>query len=159
MMDFSEICSSCGGKCCKDANPPLSQRRIDILIKNGVKIEDIEFGKYAHPKSREDGFCIFFKDGKCSIHKIKPETCVAGPFTFDLKGNVLEIYIKTEEICPLVSFLKKNRKAYKEQFKLAVTNIVQLILDLDRKSLEEILKIEEPETEKVASIRLSFEEE
>ena len=158
MTDFFEICSRCGGICCKDANPPLSKRRIDILLKNGVKIEEIVFEKYAHPKAGEDGFCIFFENGKCRIHDFKPETCVAGPFTFDLRGEILEIYLKKEEICPLVGFLKKNRNAYKEQFRKAVANIVQLILDLDKKSLEEILKIEEPETIKVSSIHLRLEE-
>ncbi len=32
-----------------------------------------------------DNKCIFFCDGKCSIHSIKPETCQAGPFTFDME--------------------------------------------------------------------------
>ncbi len=157
MTDFSEICFKCSGKCCKDANPPLSRKRIEILLKKGVKTEEIAFGRYAHPKTKADGFCIFFENGKCRIHDYKPETCVAGPFTFDLKGEVLEIYIKKEEVCPLVEYLKKNKKIYYEQFRIAVANIVQLILDLDKESLEEILKIEEPETVKVSSIHLRIE--
>ncbi|MCS7118828.1 MAG: YkgJ family cysteine cluster protein [Archaeoglobaceae archaeon] len=156
-MDFVEICSECGGKCCRDANPPISRRRLEILLKNGVKVDKIAFEKYMHPKTKEDGFCIFLDNGKCSIHEIKPETCVAGPFTFDLKGDVLEIFLKKEDICPLVTYLKRDKRAYKEQFKRAVASIVQLILDLDKESLEEILKIEEVETVKVAEIKLSYE--
>lgn len=154
MIDFIEICSKCGGQCCKDANPPLSQNRLEILLKNGIEREKIHFGKYMHPKSKEDGFCIFFENGKCSIHKIKPETCVAGPFTFDLKGDVLEIYIKKENICPTVKYLKENKKAFKTQMLTAIENIVNLINDLDEQSLQEILKIEEPETVKVTEIYL-----
>ncbi|MDI9646498.1 MAG: YkgJ family cysteine cluster protein [Archaeoglobales archaeon] len=158
MIDFIEICSKCGGQCCKDANPPLSRRRLAILLENGIDIEKIAFEKYMHPKSKEDGFCIFFDNGKCSIHTIKPETCVAGPFTFDLKGDMLEIYLKLEKICPLVAYLKKDKKAYREQFRVAVENIVQLIMDLDERSLREILKIEEPDTVKVAEITLKLKE-
>ncbi len=154
MIDFIEVCSICGGQCCKDANPPLSKRRLEILLKNGVEIEKIHFGKYMHPKAKEDGYCVFFENGRCKIHRIKPETCVAGPFTFDLRGEVLEIYIKTEKICPLVKHLKENREAYKAQFEVAVEKIVALIRDLDEQSLSEILKIEEPETVNVAEIDL-----
>ncbi|MEM4566178.1 MAG: YkgJ family cysteine cluster protein [Archaeoglobaceae archaeon] len=154
MMDFIEICSTCGGQCCKDANPPLSQKRLEILFKSGVERDKIHFGKYVHPKAKEDGYCIFFEKGMCTIHRIKPETCVAGPFTFDLKGEVLEIYIKTESICPLVRYLKENEEAYRVQFEIAVEKIITLINDLDEQSLSEILKIEEPETVKVAEIDL-----
>lgn len=154
MIDFFEVCSRCGGQCCKNANPPLSKKRLEILFKNGVEKEKIFFGKYAHPKAREDGYCVFFENGKCTIHSIKPETCVAGPFTFDLKGEILEIYIKKESICPLVRHLKENEEAYRAQFEIAVEKIIELIKDLDEQSLSEILKIEEPETVKVAEIDL-----
>lgn len=150
MIDFIEICSVCGGQCCKDANPPLSRKRLEILFRNGVEREKIHFGKYIYPKAGKDGYCVFFDNGKCSIHSIKPETCVAGPFTFDLKGDVLEIYIKTERICPLVRYLKENEKAYRTQLNIAIEKIITLINDLDEQSLQEILKIEEPDTVKVA---------
>lgn len=153
MIDFYSICSKCGGKCCKDAKPPLTMKRLQMLLESGVSAESIEFGRYAHSKVREDGYCVFF-DEKCAIHNIKPETCVAGPFTFDLKGDVLEIYLKKESICPLVRLLRENEILYKKQFEIAVENILRLIQELGRDELEEILKIEEPETEKVAEIKL-----
>ncbi|MCS7122170.1 MAG: YkgJ family cysteine cluster protein [Archaeoglobaceae archaeon] len=154
MTDFYFICSKCGGICCKDAKPPITKRRLEILLNAGAKLENFEYKKYRYPKVREDGFCIFFIDGKCSVHNVKPETCVAGPFTFDLKNEKLEIYIKKPTICPLVSLLKEDQKLYEEQLCRALENIVRLILDLDRSELEEILKVEEYEIEKVFELNL-----
>lgn len=156
MINFIQICMGCGGRCCFNANPPLSSRRIKILLDNGVSIDKIDFKKYPHPKARGDGYCIFFEDGKCIIHHIKPETCVAGPFTFDLRNSILEIYLKKDEICPLAKYLRENLEVYEKQFKLAVENITRLIEDLDDEVLAEILKIDEPETFKVAEIPLSL---
>ena len=98
---------------------------------------------------------MLFKNGKCSIHTIKPETCVAGPFTFDIKDNVLQIFLKRENICPMVRFLKANRKAYDGLFEVSVENIMHLIENVPAAEMEEILKIEEPETDLVAEIQLS----
>lgn len=153
-MDFWEICSKCGGKCCFEAKPPISNKRLQILLQNRIEAECIEFGKYKHLKLKSDGYCVFFTNNKCGIHEIKPETCVAGPITFDVKGDKLEIYIKKETICPLVGFLKENREILSAHIRIAVENIVELIKNLDRGELEEILKIEEPETEKLFEISL-----
>ena len=46
--------------------------------------------------------------GKCGIHAIKPETCRAGPFTFDVKGDTIEIFLKFEEICPVVRLYQEH---------------------------------------------------
>lgn len=153
-MDFIEICSKCGGRCCFEAKPPISNKRLKILIENGISPEFVEFGRYKHLKIKEDGYCVFFENGKCKIHKIKPETCVAGPITFDIKGDKLEIYIKKETICPLVRFLKENELILNEHLEIAIAKIVELIKELDYSELEEILKIEEPETEKIIEINL-----
>ena len=93
---LSQACNECHlvGGCCFDARPPLSQERIDILLKNGVSAGAVEFAGYKRLRLKPDSFCVLFQDGKCSIHSIKPETCVAGPFTFDMKGNILQIFIK-----------------------------------------------------------------
>ncbi|NHW23701.1 MAG: YkgJ family cysteine cluster protein [Archaeoglobales archaeon] len=154
MMDFIEICSKCGGKCCFEARPPISNKRLKILMENGIGPEFVEFGKYKHLKLRNDGYCVLFENGKCKIHEIKPETCVAGPITFDIKGGKLELYIKKETICPLVKFLKENEAVFREHLKIATEKIVELIKELDNGELEEILKIEEPETEKILEISL-----
>ncbi|MDK2795230.1 MAG: uncharacterized protein PWQ58_429 [Archaeoglobaceae archaeon] len=141
-------------RCCFEAKPPISKKRLKILLDNGISSEFVEFGRYRHLKIKEDGYCVFFENGKCKIHAIKPETCVAGPITFDIKDDMLELYIKKAEICPLVKFLKENEQILKEHLSIAVEKIVDLIRELDREELEEIIKIEEPETEKILEISL-----
>lgn len=153
---LSQACNECHlvGGCCFEARPPLSQKRIDILLKNGVSANAMEFAGYKRLRLKPDGFCTLFQDGKCSIHSIKPETCVAGPFTFDIKGDTLQIFIKRESICPMVRFLKANRKAYDGLFETSVEKIMDLVNSVPEAEMAEILKIEEPETDLVAEIRL-----
>ena len=154
---ISQACSECHleGGCCFEARPPLSQERIDILRKNGVAEDAVEFAGYKRLRLKQGGFCVLFQNGKCSIHSIKPETCVAGPFTFDIKSNVLQIFLKRESICPMVRFLKANRKAYDGLFETSVENIMHLVNSVPASEMAEILKIEEPETDLVAEIQLS----
>lgn len=153
---LSRACGSCrlSGGCCLEARPPLTQQRIEILLAGGVSPEDIEFAGYKRLQLKPDGFCVLFRDGKCSVHSIKPETCVAGPFTFDIEGSILQIFLKKESICPMVAFLKENREAYDGLFETSVAKIVDLVYALPPSELAEVLKIEEPETELVAEIRL-----
>jgi hypothetical protein len=153
---LSQACNECHlvGGCCFEARPPLSQERIDILLKKGVSADAVEFAGYSRLRLKPDGFCVLFQDGKCSIHSIKPETCVAGPFTFDIKGDTLQIFIKRESICPMVRFLKANRKAYDGLFEISVEKIMDLVNSVPEAEMAEILKIEEPETDLVAEIRL-----
>ena len=153
---LSQACNECHlvGGCCFDARPPLSQERIDILLKNGVSEDAVEFAGYKRLRLKPDGFCVLFQDGKCSIHAIKPETCVAGPFTFDMKGNILQIFIKRESICPMVRFLKANRKAFDGLFEASVERIMELVNKVPPLEMAEILKIDEPETDLVAEIKL-----
>ena len=153
---ISQACSEChlDGGCCFEARPPLSQERIEILLKNGVAKDAVEFAGYKRLRLKQDGFCVLFQNGKCSIHTIKPETCVAGPFTFDIEDNVLQIFLKRESICPMVRYLKANRKAYDGLFETAVEKIMHLVKNVPASEMAEILKIEEPETDLVAEIKL-----
>jgi len=137
------------------AMPPLTKKRIDILLANGVSPEEIEIKGYKRLRLKPDGFCVLFQDGKCSVHSVKPESCVAGPFTFDVKGRILQIFLKNPSICPMVEVLKKDRKAYGSLFELSVSKIVELVNDLPTEELLEIVKIDEPETELVAEIKLT----
>ncbi len=153
---LSRACDECklAGGCCFEARPPLTSERIEILLSNGASRDDIDFYRYKRLKLKPDGFCVMFKEGKCSIHTIKPETCVAGPFTFDMKGSILEIYLKKENICPMVRLLKENSEIYDGLFETAVEKIIDLVRKLPKEELTEILRIEEPETELVMEIRL-----
>ena len=153
---LSRACDDChlAGGCCFEARPPLSQKRIDILMENGVSADAIEFVGYKRLRLRQDGFCVLFRDGKCSIHDIKPETCVAGPFTFDIEGDMLQIFLKRESICPMVRFLRANRKAYDALFETSVEKIMDLIRSVPEEEMAQILQIDESETDLVAEIRL-----
>ncbi len=153
---ISRACSLCqfSGGCCFEARPPLCQERIDILMKNGVPANAVEFAGYKRLRIKPDGFCVLFDQGKCSVHSIKPETCVAGPFTFDIKKGVLQIFLKRESICPMVQFLKEDRKVYDGLFKTAVEMITCLIKAVPQSEMAEILKIDEPETDLVAEIAI-----
>jgi Fe-S-cluster containining protein len=90
--------------------------------------------------------------GRCTIHGIKPETCRAGPFTFDVRGDTIEIYLKFERICPLVRLLKDDPAAYGRQYAVAVGAITQLVSDLTEEEIRAVCSREEPETEKVTEI-------
>ena len=153
---LSRACDDChlAGGCCFEARPPLSQKRIDILMENGVSADAIEFVGYKRICLRQDGFCVLFRDGKCSIHDIKPETCVAGPFTFDIEDDMLQIFLKRESICPMVRFLRANRKAYDALFETSVEKIMDLIRSVPEEEMAQILQIDEPQTDLVAEIRL-----
>jgi hypothetical protein len=125
-----------------------------MLMENGVSADAIEFVGYKRLRLRQDGFCVLFRDGKCSIHDIKPETCVAGPFTFDIEGDMLQIFLKRENICPMVRFLRANRKAYDALFETSVEKIMDLIRSVPEEEMAQILQIDEPQTDLVAEIRL-----
>lgn len=153
---LSQACSCCklSFGCCMEARPPLTKSRRDILLSNGVSPDDIEFQGYRRLRLKSDGFCVLLRNGKCSIHSIKPETCVAGPFTFDMKGSILQIFLKKPGICPMVEVLKQNEEVYQSLFDLSVNKIMELVNELPAEELAEIVKIEEPETDLVAEIKI-----
>lgn len=147
-----EICLQCGGHCCVDAHPPVSRSCCQRLTGAGLSPDLFEDAGYKRLKARENGLCILSKDGKCVIHAIKPETCRAGPFTFDVRDEVIEIYLKLPGICPLVTLLKATPEAYRVQYDLAVKSITHLVSHLTPAELDAICRIEEPETEKVSEV-------
>jgi uncharacterized protein len=146
------ICMQCGGHCCDEAHPPISEHCYQRLVAQGVPEDSFEQKGYRFIRTRKDGTCVFWNEGRCSIHRIKPETCRAGPFTFDVKGDVIEIFLKFKTICPIVGLLKEVPEAYEQQFALAKKSITRLVANLTEEELCEICRIEEPETEKVAEI-------
>ncbi|WP_019178171.1 YkgJ family cysteine cluster protein [Methanomassiliicoccus luminyensis] len=152
---LTKICMKCGGRCCYYARPPLTEERISILLENGMTFDDIVFGSYRKLDCKPTGFCVGYRDGKCRVQGVKPETCVAGPFTFDVREDKLEIYLKKERMCDLVAFLRNNPEVYQEQYDLAVQNIQNLVKNLPREELEEVCKVEEPDTVKVGEYPLS----
>ena len=146
------ICGLCGGRCCHEAHPPLCEARLKTILAHGDFRGSIEYRGYLRLKAGSDGQCVMLSHGRCQIHRFKPETCSAGPFTFDAKGSVLEIYLKRETICPLVSYLTANPEALEAQKKIAIRLFRRLVESLPGEELAHIVLIPEPETDKVAEI-------
>ena len=164
--DFFDICSrahprasQCRTNCCLNARPPLTPERTKLIEKH-LKKQKIPLEKpfmqtsYTFPREDTENYCIFNdqKTGKCLIHAVKPETCVAGPITFDIntKTKKIEWHLKKETICPLAGRLYADKERLEKHRALAKTEILRLVKELDAEALKSILRIEEPETFKIA---------
>ena len=158
-----DVCSQCKLMCCQGANPPLTNSRKKTIetylnekqdsFKNFVVNED-----YSHPAADSEDFCILYskKTGKCSVHPVKPETCKAGPITFDinLKTGKIEWFLKKSEICGFAGILFENPAKFKEHFEVAKAEIMRLVCELDDVALKALLKIPEPQTFKIGENEL-----
>jgi Fe-S-cluster containining protein len=152
------VCSECKIICCQDAKPPLSESRKKILKeyieKQKIKVEK-PFTKenYSYPSVDETLLCKFnSKETKrCLVHRVKPETCRAGPITFDInfKTKKVEYFLKKSEICAYAGDLYKNKADFQTHYEAAKKEIMRLIKELDADELLELTKIEEPQTFKV----------
>jgi Fe-S-cluster containining protein len=157
--DFFNVCSQCRTSCCINARPPLTAKRMKIIERH-VKERKIPLEKpfmqmsYTFPREDAENYCIFNdrRTGKCLIHAVKPETCVAGPITFDIntKTQKIEWHLKKETICPLAGRLYADKERLGKHRSLAKAEILRLVKELDAEALKTILKIEEPETFKIA---------
>jgi len=146
------ICQRCGGSCCTcGTRPPVSHSCHEQLLAHGVPPDAFEYSGYLRLKAKKNA-CILFDSGRCRYHAIRPETCRAGPFTFDVTGDRIGIYLKTESICPLVRLLKEDPEACKEQFRTAVFNIRFLVQSLKNEEIAAICAIDEPDTVLVAAV-------
>jgi len=156
--DFFSICSRCEINCCRDARPPITHRRREIIEKylrsRGISTENlfVQTG-YLFPREDAEGYCTFYdkRTRRCQVHPVKPETCVAGPVTFDLdiQNRKIEWYIKMEEICSLAGAMYQERQRLSRHLRQARTEIFRLVRELDPTALQAILKIEEPKTFKI----------
>jgi len=165
--NFFNVCENCLVNCCIGARPPVTSKR-KAIINNYLKATGFvnenafeEKNMYTFPKETEGNHCIFLDKNtkKCQIHPVKPETCVAGPITFDinLKTGKIEWFLKTEKICPLAGALYKNKWELHGHLESARSELLKLVNDLDAEALQTILKIEEPNTFKIGEDDLSPE--
>ena len=164
--DFFNICSACKINCCRDARPPITLRREEV-IKEYLKRSKIDIenpfihAEYTFPREDIEGYCIFYNKTtrKCIIHPVKPETCVAGPITFDINKQTgkIEWYLKMGRICPLAGVMYKNRALLEEHFERARKEVLRLVRELSPEALRTILRREEPETFKIGEERLESE--
>jgi hypothetical protein len=118
-----------------------------------------ETTEYVFPRETKDGFCVFFdkETRRCRVYAVKPETCVAGPITFDinLQTGKIEFYLKLERVCPLAGTLKKDMSALEKHMTSAKRELLTLVGELDAEALTAILQIDEPETWKIGEASLS----
>jgi hypothetical protein len=156
--NFFDVCGPCRISCCQNARPPLTSKRRQIItayLKEHKLHIDSPFveGEYAFPREDIEGYCIFYdkKTRKCQIHPVKPETCVAGPITFDInaKNGKIEWFLKMEKICPLAGAIYNRGELLKKHLESAKREILRLVSELDSGALKAILKIEEPDTFKI----------
>jgi Fe-S-cluster containining protein len=161
-----DVCCRCKRVCCQDAKPPLTLKRQkmmeDYLERQKIRVENpFSHEKYSFPTVDKIGFCAFYikKTGKCLVHPVKPETCRAGPVTFDVnrRSRKVEWYLKKTEICALAKRLCENRDLFKEHFEVARVEMLRLIRELDAEALRAILLIEEPQTFKIGEDELPKE--
>jgi len=161
-----DVCSECKIICCQDAKPPLSESRKKILkeylAKQKIQVEK-PFTKenYSYPSIDETILCIFnSKETKrCMVHQVKPETCRAGPITFDIsfKTKKVEYFLKKTEICAYAGELYKNKAAFNDHYEVAKKEIMRLVKELSADELRELTKIDEPQTFKVGEEELPAE--
>jgi Fe-S-cluster containining protein len=156
--NFFNVCIRCTSSCCQNARPPLTVKRRQIieayLKEQGFHVKNpFTQSAYVFPRVDVEGYCVFYdkKSKKCQIHPVKPETCVAGPVTFDInvKNKKIEWHLKMEKICSLAGAIGKDEAAFKKHLESAKREILRLVSELDSRSLKAILKIDEPETFKI----------
>lgn len=159
-----DVCSQCKTICCQDAKPPLTEKRKKILKEyiesNKIQItKPFETKQYSYPVTDENLYCKLFnkQTGKCSVHPVKPETCRAGPVTFDInfKTKKLEFFLKKSKICALAGLLHETPDMFTAHYEAAKPEIRQLVEELSADELRAIVKIEEPDTFKVGEENLS----
>ena len=116
---------------------------------------------YLFPATDEKGFCIFYnkQTKKCLVHAVKPETCKAGPVTFDINSRTqkIEWFLKTAALCSFAEKLYQDDKQFKAHFEVAKAEILRLIRSLDADALQAILRIDEPQTFKISENTLPKE--
>jgi Fe-S-cluster containining protein len=153
-----DVCCQCKHSCCQDAKPPLTLKRkkiiADYLGKHEIQIAHPFVDEaYSFPAMDALGLCVFYCSGtkKCLVHPVKPETCIAGPITFDINPDTRKVkwYLKTAAICALAQALRGNDAAFRAHFDVAKDELLRLVRELDSRALQAILKIEEPQTVKI----------
>ena len=161
-----DVCGKCTIFCCQDAKPPLTENRKKIikeyLEKQKINVEK-PFAKenYSYPAVDELVFCRLFskETRKCLVHSVKPETCRAGPITFDINFSTkkIEWFLKKSEICAFAGVLYNNKAAFKDHFEVAKTELTRLICELNPEELRAIVKIAEPQTFKIGEDNLPLD--
>ncbi len=102
-------------------------KRTKINLKDPFTTED-----YYLPSSRRRALLQAYltsQTGKCMVHPVKPETCVAGPVTFNINfcTKKVEWFLKTKELCAFAGVLFEDKAAFKEHFEVAKSKLLRLL--------------------------------
>ena len=166
--NFFDVCSECntGYSCCNDTTPPVTAERRKIieayLKENEISLDNpFQRTEYVFPRLTADGYCVFHdrKTKKCLIHRVKPETCVAGPITFDINGEKgkIEWFVKKESICQLAGNVHRDKQLLQKHLASAKKEVLRLVAQLSGEELKAILSKDEPETFKIEEDELEEE--
>ena len=160
VMAFSKLCISCSTGCCTHVCPPITLERKRIIDRY---LRDHELWPcdwlnstsrhYAFPHETPDGSCIFFDvvQRTCRIHPVKPETCRAGPITFDLNIRQERViwYLKSGTDCLIAAELRRHPEVLSSYLSTAKKALHQLICRLESSALQAILLIDEPNVSRI----------
>lgn len=130
-------------------------RIIREYLKDHVGSTDKVFVRadYSFPSVDSTEFCVFYdkRTKLCQIHDVKPETCRAGPVTFDInrRTKMVEWFLKTRELCQFAGTLFDNPDKLNAHLRASKGEIMRLICELDVADLQAILKRDEPQTFKI----------
>jgi len=141
-------CQMCG-ECCRNRWVPLTLK--DILRINGVKpIDDFLLiwneKKFVIERREWDNGCIFLKNNKCEINKIKPLICRLYPIALSevpvLKENIpyylkngKKIYLYVDRSC------KGIGKGKKFNIKKILDLCEKILQEMKETSLEKLMEI------------------
>lgn len=87
----------------------------------------------------------------CRIHPVKPETCCAGPITFDLDTHQEQIrwYLKSSQDCLIAASLRRDPDLLHRHLSVAKPALQRLLCGLEPSALQALLLIDEPAVSKV----------
>ena len=142
---------------------PERRKIIEAYLKeNGISVANpFQQTEYVFPRLTADGYCVFHdrKTKKCTVHPVKPETCVAGPITFDVNARTgkIEWFIKKETICQLARNVHRDKQLLQKHLASAKKEVLRLVAQLSKEELKAILSKDEPETFRIQEDELEEE--
>lgn len=109
-------CNRCA-LCCGDTEDRVRNIRLlkveadRIARETAMEISDFadrlgEPGPYTHKMRKQDGKCIFLKDGLCRVYSSRPLTCRFYPFELREIDNGRQVFSFTDE-CPCIGIGKR----------------------------------------------------
>ena len=115
-------CQMCGHCCHGEGGIVMTGKdqmrlanHLEISVENLIEKYAHERGSKLHLTTKEDGYCVFFKEG-CGVHPGRPDVCRAWPY---FRGNLIDeiSWQMIQDYCPGVNpeaghseFVKQGRE-------------------------------------------------